>query len=125
MLDHLRSWSVPHVRGQATVIGGLLVLNLAFNILANTGFKLSALALNWKGFLGWQVIGNLSGFITVLTLTGLLRHLPLSLAYPLTTGLAIIGVQLVAARLIFHEAISPGQWLGTLLIVAGIWLIQR
>jgi multidrug transporter EmrE-like cation transporter len=101
-------------------IGG----NLFFNIVANTSFKLSAMSENWRGFLFWQVIGNLAGFITVLTLTGLFKYLPLHVAVPLTTGLAVIGVQVVAAGLLFREAITPAQWLGTLLVAAGIALIS-
>jgi uncharacterized membrane protein len=38
--------------------------------------------------------------------------------------LAVLGVQLVAARLVFQEAISPLNWLGTALIVAGIILVS-
>ncbi len=102
-----------------SLIGG----NLLFNIIANASFKLSAASPTWRGFLIWQVIGNLAGLITVLTLTGLLRFIPLRVAYPVTAGLAVIGVQVIAARLLFHEPISPTQWLGTLLIMAGIVLI--
>jgi multidrug transporter EmrE-like cation transporter len=51
--------------------------------------------------------------------------MPLSVAFPLTTGLTVLGVQLVAASWIFNEPISHRQWLGTLAVVIGIWLIQR
>lgn len=101
----------------------LLGTNMIFNVLANTSFKVSATSLTWHGFLSWQVIGNLAGFATVLTLTGLLRHYPLHVAYPVTAGLAVIGVQVLGARLIFHEPISSLQWLGSGLVVIGIWLI--
>ncbi len=103
----------------------LLAGNLVFNIVANASFKLSAASPTLRGFVGWQIVGNLAGFITVLTLTGLLRHLPLHVAYPVTTGLAVIGVQVVAARWLFGETISSGQWLGTLLVIVGIWLVGR
>ncbi len=99
--------------------------NLFFNIVANASFKLSATSSAWRDFLAWQIIGNLAGLVTVLTLTGLLRFFPLHVAYPVTTGLAVIGAQVVAARWFFHEAISSTQWLGSLLIAAGIVLIGR
>ncbi len=102
------------------LIGG----NMLFNILANTSFKYSAMSQSWRGFLTWQVLGNLAGLITVITLTFLLRSVPLNVAFPITTGLAVIGVQVIAARLLFHESISPAQWLGTLFIVIGIVLIS-
>ena len=101
----------------------LIGANLLFNITANASFKLSAASPTLRGFLLWQVAGNLAGFITVLTLTGLLRSVPLRVAYPVTTGLAVIGVQVVAVRLLFHEPVSAGQWLGTLFVVLGIVLI--
>ena len=102
----------------------LIFSNLAFNIIANSSFKYSAVSANWRAFLGWQVLGNIAGFITVLTLTGLLRSIPLHIAYTLTAGLSIIGVQVIGARLLFNEAFTPAKWLGTLLIVLGIALIS-
>ena len=102
----------------------LVGINLLFNIMANASYKLSADSATTRRFLLWQIAGNLSGFITVLTLTGLLRFIPLRVAYPLTTGLAVIGVQVVAVRVFFHESVSLTQWLGTLLVVLGILLIS-
>ena len=125
MFQRLRLSTTPISQGNALIIAGLLVLNLIFNILGNASFKLSALAANWKGLVGWQVAGNLAGFITVLTLTGLLKYLPLHVAQPMAQGLAIIGVQVVAARLFFHESISPTQWIGMIVIIVGIVLIQK
>ncbi len=110
---------------QNILIFFLLVINLIFNVIANAGFKLSAESLTLRGFLNWQVIGNLAGFITVLTLTGLLRYIPLHIAFPVTTGLAVIGVQMVAGRWFFGEAISPGRWLGSILVAIGIVFLTR
>ncbi len=108
--------------GQSTVI--LLLANLFFNIVANASFKYSVLSHDWQHFLSWQILGNLAGFITVITLTGLLRFIPLSIAYPICTGLAVIGVQVASAKFLFGEPVTSAQWLGTLLIVAGIILIS-
>ena len=101
----------------------LTTVNLLFNIVANAGFKASADSRTWRGFLFWQVLGNLAGLITVLTLTGLLRYLPLRIAFPLTTGLTVIGVQVAAAYWLFREPITLRQWMGTLLIAAGIFFV--
>jgi multidrug transporter EmrE-like cation transporter len=119
-LPHGQAWLARDAAMPGVLIGG----NLLFNVIANISFKLSASSPTWRGFLGWQIVGNLTGFITVLTLTALLRFMPLHIAYPVTTGLAILGVQVAAAGLIFHEPVSPTQWLGTLLIVAGIVLVS-
>jgi len=103
----------------------LVGLNLLFNIVANASFKYSADSPNWRGFLLWQVVGNLAGLVTVLTLTGLLRYMPLNVAFPVTTGLMVIGVQVLAAGWLFGETISLSRWLGTLLVVSGIVLLSR
>ncbi len=98
--------------------------HMSLNTLANICFKLSSAAGNVRHFALWQIAGNLAGFLGILAYTGLLRHVPLYVAFPLTQGLAVLGVQLVAARLVFQEAISPLNWLGTALIVAGIILVS-
>jgi multidrug transporter EmrE-like cation transporter len=102
----------------------LILGNLIFNIVANASFKVSAESVNWKGFLFWQVVGNLAGFITVITLTWLLRFIPLHIAFPVTTGLAVLGVQVIAGMFLFGESISFPQWLGTMLVVFGIILLS-
>jgi len=116
---------MPKIENLSLIIIPLVLSNLVFNILANTSFKLSALGENWKVFLIWQIVGNLAGLITVLTLTGLLKYVDLHVAYPITTGLSILGVQLIGAKFIFHETISPLQWIGTFCILTGVFLIQR
>ena len=104
-------------------MAALVAVSVIFNIVASSGFKLSASSTNWRSFLGWQAVGNFAGLVTVIALTGLLRLTSLHVAYPVTTGLSVVGVQVVAAALLFREAISPAQWLGTLFVVAGIVLI--
>jgi multidrug transporter EmrE-like cation transporter len=120
---HLFGIAIPRIEAASLIVLVLIVVNLSFNVLSNASFKISAFSPNWRGILTWQVIGNLAGFITVLTLTGLLRYMPLSVAFPVTTGLSIVGVQIVAALLYFHEPISAAQWLGTLFITIGVFLV--
>ncbi len=107
---------------RAFLIFVLVVGNLVFSVLANIGFKISAFG-SWRNFLTWQIMGNLSGLAGVLTFTGLLRLWPLHVAYPITTGLGVIGVEVFAAKLLFKEQIGMFQWLGGLLIAVGIILI--
>jgi len=103
----------------------LIVFNFIFNVLANVGFKLSTLGHGWKHVLMWQAVGNLAGLITVITLTLLLKYMPLHIAFPLTTGLSVIGVSLIGSGLIFHEEVTPSHWLGTLLVTLGIVFLSR
>ena len=105
------------------ILFALVMSNMLFNILANASFKLSAGSATVVSFIAWQVIGNLAGFITVITLTAMLKAIPLSIAFPLTSGLAVIGVQVLGAYFLFHEPISLAKWAGTLLITFGIILI--
>jgi multidrug transporter EmrE-like cation transporter len=108
-----------------TFIIALFFANLLFNILANSCFKASSSSPTWQVFLAWQIIGNLAGFLTVITLTGLLCYLPLGVVFPVTTGLAVIGVELVSSRILFREVVTSTQWLGTLFIALGIVLVTR
>ncbi len=103
----------------------LLTVNLAFNIIANAALRVSTHSATWRDVLIWQVIGNLAGFVTVITLTGLLHYTPLSIAFPVTEGLSVLGVQLVAAACLFREPINFTQWIGASLIVVGILLVYR
>jgi multidrug transporter EmrE-like cation transporter len=126
MFDNLFSGiAVPKINSTSALVFSLIIVNLAFNVLSNAAFRVSALSSSWRGLWTWQVVGNLAGLVTVITLTWLLRHMPLSVAFPLTTGLTVLGVQLVSASWIFKEPISERQWLGALAIILGIWLIQR
>ena len=125
MFNRFGGISVPKVDSASLLVFWLIIVNLAFNVLSNASFRVSAISATWRGLLIWQIVGNLAGLVTVITLTWLLKYMPLSIAFPLTTGLTVLGVQLVAASWIFHEPISERQWLGTLAVVAGIWLIQR
>jgi multidrug transporter EmrE-like cation transporter len=116
--------SLPSVLpAQGVLLVILLASNVLFQVISNGGFKLAASSGDARGFWTWQIVGNFAGLISVITITGLLRFLPLSVVFPVTTGLAVIGIQVAAARFLFHESISPAQWLGVLLVVAGIVLI--
>ena len=97
--------------------------NLAGILSSNVLLKLSAQARDVRSFLGYQIAGNLTGFLGVLCFTGLMRYVPLRLGYGLTAGLGFILVQVVGARMFVPETISPPQWLGVALAVLGISLI--
>ncbi len=101
----------------------LVLSNLFFNVLANASFKVSAGSQTVQGFWIWQIVGNLAGLVTVITLTFMLRIIPLYVAIPLTMGLTVIGVQIFAARMLFDEPVTPIKWAGTLLILLGILLV--
>lgn len=96
-----------------------------FHVLSHIGFKMSVQNKNLKNFIYWQVIGNLSGFLSVLSYTYLLTLLPLHLGYAITIGLGQIFVQVFAAKILFKEEIMPLQWLGISLIILGTLFLVK
>jgi multidrug transporter EmrE-like cation transporter len=127
MMDRARvaPQSLANPAQPAILVAVPLTVNLVFNILATAGFKLSAFSPKALGFLTWQVVGNLAGVLTIVTLTWLLCCLPLSVALPLTTGLAVPGVELAAGSVLLDETITTAQGIGTAAIVLGILLVGR
>jgi len=121
--DRLGALALP--ASVPAIMTALVAVNVVFNIIANVAFRVSARSASWSEVLTWQVLGNLAGLVTVIALTGMLRYAPLSIAFPLTTGMSILGVQVVAAQWLFHEPINTVQWAGALLIGIGIFLVQR
>lgn len=107
------------------LMGALVALNVIFSIVANAAFRISARSPAWSDVVTWQLVGNLAGFMTVICLTGMLRYVPLAIAFPVMTGMSILGVQIVAARWLFQEPITSLQWAGALLIGLGVILVQR
>jgi len=102
----------------------LLLADLTANTGAHISLKLSAGKKGFRGFLLWQVLGNLAGFLGVLAYTLLLRTMPLHVAYPLTEGLTSVGVLLVGGLLVLKETIRPAAWVGAGLILVGIALFS-
>lgn len=105
-------------------ISSLLLVNVAFNVIANVGFKRSAIGAWPREFLIWQVVGNVSGFVAVLTLTFIMRYISLSQALAFSWGLGFIAVEVFGARILLRDMITPMQWAGIVLIGGGLVLIS-
>ena len=105
------------------LIVGLFMTHMSLNVLSNAGLKLSASGGGVKGYVSWQLVGNVAGFLGIQALPGLMALLPMHIAFPVSQGLAVIGTQVLAAHWFFKETITPLQWAGTVLVVAGIALI--
>jgi multidrug transporter EmrE-like cation transporter len=100
-----------------------LLCYLVFVTSANIFLKLSADANGAWMFLAFQAAGNGAGFVGILAYTALLRTLPLHIAFPLTRGLVVLGVQLAASVIVFHEVFRPTEAAGVGLVAAGIILV--
>jgi len=105
-------------------ISALLLVNVAFNVIANVGFKRSAVGAWPRDFLIWQGVGNVAGFVAVMTLTFVMRYISLSQALAFSWGLGFIASQVFGARFLLHEVITPLQWAGVVLIGGGLVLIS-
>ncbi|MGQ9584830.1 MAG: hypothetical protein ACUVXG_05465 [Anaerolineae bacterium] len=107
----------------ALIVGALVLMNLTCVVASNVSFKFSALSPAWQGFLRWQVVGNLTGFLGVLSLTGMLRYMPLHVGYGISAGLSFVLVELMGSRWLLHEEITWLQWIGVSLAAVGVSLI--
>jgi multidrug transporter EmrE-like cation transporter len=102
---------------------GFLASYVVFVTLANILLKRAADAQGTLIFITMFAAGNLSGFAGVLAYTGLLRTLPLHVAFPLSRGLVVLAVQLVAALVVYHESFRITEVAGASLVTAGILLV--
>jgi multidrug transporter EmrE-like cation transporter len=103
----------------------LIALNAIANTVGHTCFKLSSAVDASSRFVLWQIVGNTAAFIGTVAYTWLMRDMSLLMAYPLTQGLTAVGVQVVASQFFFRERISGSAWIATILIVAGIIIMNR
>jgi uncharacterized membrane protein len=101
----------------------LLLCYLVFVTAANVFLKLSSGAGTVAYFLVMQIAGNLAGFVGILAYTGLLQTLPLHVAFPISRGLVVLGVQLAASLLFFHEIFTLTEAVGAALVAAGVILV--
>jgi len=90
---------------------------------ANALLKLSADANGVWLFIVFQAAGNLAGLAAVLLYTGLLRKMPLHVAFPLSRGVGVLGVQLAASLLFFGERFKPTEAAGAAVVAVGIILV--
>jgi drug/metabolite transporter (DMT)-like permease len=97
-------------------------LTVAANLLLKRGASAPASEMllgiiGWKTFAGWVAFG-----FALIAYTMLLKHVPLHFAASITSA-KFIGV-ILAAWFILNERVVTQQWIGILLIAAGITVIS-
>lgn len=101
--------------------GGQVFLKLAMEKLPKfewTWAYFRAVLVDW-----WLLACGVSfGVATVLWLY-ILKKFPFSQAYPLTSLSFVFGM--IAAWLVFGEAVPFSRWIGLILVVAGCFLIMK
>lgn len=100
-------------------------LCIMFTVISNVSFKLSVQNKDLKNFIFWQVVGNLTGFFSVIAYTYLLTLVPFYMGYALTTAFGQIFVQVFGAKWFFKEEISFSQWIGIILIMIGTLFLVK
>jgi undecaprenyl phosphate-alpha-L-ara4N flippase subunit ArnE len=83
----------------------------------NKEFWASAL-LNWQ----FAFSGICFGIASLLWMY-IIKHFPLSMAYPLVSLSYVFG--LIAARMVFHEDVGFSKWLGVMLIMIGCIIVAK
>lgn len=86
----------------------------------------ATLALRWSEGLSKPVPAIAAAVGYAMALGGLAvssKTVPLSISYTMWAGLGTAGA-LLAARVVFHERLSAGQWAGAGLVVMGVVLMR-
>jgi len=107
------------MRGAYLQLGGAVV----FNVAAYVVYKSIADAVPriwWPVF----AVGLLLGAANTFLFARSIKAIPLSVAYPVFTGISFALITLAAA-LAFHERLSPLHLLGIGLVMIGIVLVTR
>ena len=107
------------MRGAYLQLGGAVV----FNVAAYVVYKSIADAVPriwWPVF----AVGLLLGAANTFLFARSIKAIPLSVAYPVFTGISFALITLAAA-LAFHERLSPLHLLGIGLVIIGIVLVTR
>jgi drug/metabolite transporter (DMT)-like permease len=84
-------------------------------------------AFSWIGVTGlaspWTWLGILFVILSLVTWLHILRHVPLSIAFPLSN---VVHVLVPLTSWIFlHELISPRRWLGIAFVLAGLVIVAK
>lgn len=110
------------------LLAGAILANATANVLVKVAARHLGGAATWNlaqmAHNGW-LLGGIASFAGALLLyTAALRHFPLTVAYPLMTGVGFVLVTL-AAVVFLHEGYPWTRALGTAAILVGVVLLTR
>ena len=105
-------------------LSAVVIANVLGNIFMKLGSSVDAKHAPILGVFGWQTLLGISFFASGVLFYGLaLKVLPLYTAQAVVT-LQFVGV-ILAAAILFGEAIDVRQWLGIAFIIIGLGLVTR
>ena len=112
--------------------------NILFLILVSVGTSISQVLMRWGGKTSaelppmsplqwlwhsrWWIVGIVAGWFCGLAYAWLLRKIPLTIAWPVSTGL-IYTLVIVLSFALLHEKLKPVQMCGVVLIFVGIIMV--
>jgi multidrug transporter EmrE-like cation transporter len=109
-----------------------LLLAVLSNVIANVAFKKAMekeigpdtrqVVLQYC-FEPWMWTGGFFAALLLLCYLYALKSIPLNIAYPVVTGLAMLGVA-VSGALLFQESLSLQRVFATLMILAGVLMLR-
>ncbi|MDM8214092.1 multidrug efflux SMR transporter [Enterococcus hirae] len=67
-------------------------------------------------YTGITIVGLVFSFVFLALAT---KHLPLSLSYPVWTGIGAVG-SIIAGVILFHDKITPVTWMFIVMLVIGL-----
>lgn len=85
---------------------------------------LPASAYTWAALAGICIGLAEIGYFYLFRGSSIAEAMPVSVATPVIVGGTVV-IAMVAAMIFFAESIGPRQWVGALLIVAGLTLVAR
>ena len=105
-------------------LSAVVVANVLGNVFMKLGSSVDAGKAPLLGIFGWQTLVGISFFAAGVVFYGLaLKVLPLYMAQAVVI-LQFVGV-ILAAAIIFGEAINIRQWFGIAFIIVGLSLVTR
>ena len=121
MIDMEAGWTrlLPYA-----ALSGVIIANVLGNIFMKLGSSVDARHAAIFGVFGWQTLVGISYFASGVLFYGwALKMVPLYAAQAIVI-LQFVGV-ILAAVVIFGEAINIGQWIGIVFILTGLSLVTR
>jgi multidrug transporter EmrE-like cation transporter len=112
----VKAWSIIAVAACLNTLAGVLLKQSRMH--AEGGPIWLAIYSPWFLAAGVCYVANVFLFAKALD------HMPLSLVYPAFAGLGFAMIA-VAGNVLFQERLGPSQWIGVMLIFAGIFAASR
>lgn len=121
------------MRSIDTVYWAALAVAVAANVFSNVAFKQAMTIKHPRAGSGtafwvlaepWTWIGLASAGILLSAYLFAIREVPLSIAYPVVTGFAMVGIAIFSG-LLFDEVVTPSKIVGIGSIAIGIALLAQ